>query len=232
MKKHITTIVTVSALALFSLKANADDLPVSAAEQKALTPDSALQNMLEGNQRYMKGKLSNPSLKSRRAAAVEGQTPQAIVLSCIDSRVPVEKVFDQGLGDIFVSRVAGNIENVDQLGSIEYAAKVAGVKLVIVMGHESCGAVKSACDGVELGNITALLSNILPAVEAVEGYDEKGRTSKNKEFVKAVTEENVRMTVKNIRERSEVLAEMESKGEIKIVGAVYSLHDGSVSMLD
>ena len=156
-------------------------------------------------------------MTARVEAVTAGQYPQAYILSCIDSHVPVELVFDQQLGDIFVGRVAGNIENVDQLGSMEYAAKVAGVKLVLVLGHESCGAVKGACDHVKLGNITALLKNIQPAVESVEGHEAKGRNSKNKEFVAEVVEANVRQTVADVRSQSEVLAEMEKAGDLKIV---------------
>ncbi|MCL4111547.1 UNVERIFIED_CONTAM: hypothetical protein GTU68_056219 [Idotea baltica] len=186
---------------------------------------------MAGNERYVKGELSAPNVVPRIKKGNEGQFPKAMILSCIDSRVPVEQVFDQGLGDIFVGRVAGNIENGDQLGSMEFAAKVAGVKLIVVLGHEACGAVKGACDHVELGNITGLLANVKPAIEKVEGHEGK-RDSKNKEFVDAVIKQNVIQTVADVRERSEVLAEMEKAGEIKIVGGVYSLQDGSVTLLD
>ena len=162
-------------------------------------------------------------------SATIGQYPKAVILSCVDSRVPVETVFDQGIGDIFVARVAGNFENKDILGSLEYACKVAGSKLVFVMGHESCGAVSAACDGIELGNITHLLSNIKPAVEAVK--TEGKRDSTNKKFVHDVVEKNVRLTIERVREKSPILKDMEDKGYIKIVGGVYSLQSGKVELL-
>lgn len=207
-------------------------LPVTAEEQGELTPDAVLEELMAGNKRYMAGELSDPNVGGRIEAAASGQYPMAVVLSCLDSRVPVEMVFDQGIGDIFVGRVAGNVENVDQLGSMEFATKAAGSKLVMVLGHQSCGAVKGACDGVEMGNLTELLDKIEPAVEAVEGFEDSERTSRNAEFVAAVVEENVRRTVADIRERSELLAELEENGDIKIVGALYSLEDGSVTLLD
>jgi len=145
--------------------------------------------------------------------------------------VPVEPVFDMGIGDIFVGRVAGNFENVDQLGSMEFATAAAGAKLVMVLGHQSCGAIKGAADGVELGNLTELLNELKPAVEAVEGH-EGHRTSKNAEFIDDVIETNVRRTVEDIRERSAVLSDLESKGQVMIVGAVYSLETGEVTLLD
>jgi len=212
-------------------KAAKTNLPVNAEQQAKLTPDGVMADLLEGNKRYVAGQLSDPNVVPRIKAATSGQYPKAFVLSCIDSRVPVEQVFDQGLGDIFVGRVAGNIENTDQLGSMEYAAKVAGVKLVLVLGHESCGAVKGACDHVELGNITSLLANIKPAIDKVEGYEDSERNSKTKKFVDEVIEQNVLKTVADIRERSSVLTELEEAGKLKIVGGVYSLKDGSVTVL-
>lgn len=238
MKKRTmksTTILTLTTLAAFAAVLIAQEktnLPVTSEQQSKLTPDSVLADLQEGNKRYMKGELSDPNVVPRIAAATGGQYPKAFILSCIDSRVPVEQVFDQGLGDIFVGRVAGNIENGDQLGSMEYAAKVAGVKLVLVLGHEACGAVKGACDHVELGNITGLLANIKPAIDSVKGYKDEERNSKTKKFVADVVEANVRKTVADVRERSELLAEMEKAGELKIVGGVYSLKDGSVTLLD
>jgi carbonic anhydrase len=163
--------------------------------------------------------------------AAKGQHPKAFILSCVDSRVPVEQVFDQGIGDLFVGRVAGNIESVEQLGSIEFATKVAGAKLVMVLGHEACGAVKGACDHVELGNLTALLDEIKPAVAAVPGYSEDTRSSKNTEFVEAVIAKNVELTVADLRKRSPVLADLEKEGKIILVGALYSLKDGKVTLL-
>lgn len=234
-KKHPTTLVglTLSFAASVSLMADRHaKLPVTKAEQDKLTPAAVLADLAAGNKRYVDGKLSAPNIKARVDAAVEGQFPKAYILSCIDSRVPVEMVFDQGLGDLFVGRVAGNVENGDQLGSMEFAAAVSGVKAIVVLGHQACGAVKGACDHVKMGNLTGLLANIEPAVEAVKGHHDKGRNSKNAAFVAEVVETNVRLTVKDIRERSKTLSKLESEGKIKIVGAIYSLDMGSVIMLN
>lgn len=213
------------------LSAN-ENLPLSAEEQMALTPKQVLQNLMEGNQRYVSGTITEPNISERIEASTRKQYPQAVILSCLDSRVPVEKVFDQSIGDIFVGRNAGNVDNVDQLGSMEFATKVAGAKLVMVLGHESCGAVKGACDHVELGNLTELLKKIKPAMEAVKGFTPEERNSTNPKFVAAVVDANVRQTVQDIREQSSILAEMEEKGDIMIIGALYSLQDGSVRILE
>ncbi|BCX48624.1 carbonic anhydrase [Haloferula helveola] len=228
MMKVIVIVGLLAALLIGDLFAGT--LQPDAETQKKLTPESVLKDLMAGNERYTKGELSDPNVKARVEKAVEGQFPKAYILSCVDSRVPVEQVFDQSIGDIFVGRVAGNVEGTDQLGSIEFATKVAGVKLVMVLGHEACGAVKGACDHVKLGNLTDLLAEITPAVESVEGHED--RSSKNKEFVDDVIEANVRKTVADLRERSEVLAGLEKEGAVKIVGAIYSLHDGSVTLLD
>ena len=198
-------------------------------EQEALTPDETLDDLLEGNNRFTSDNFHSRDYNALKVSATIGQYPKAVILSCVDSRVPVETVFDQGIGDIFVARVAGNFENKDILGSLEYACKVAGSKLVFVMGHESCGAVSAACDGIELGNITHLLSNIKPAVEAVK--TEGKRDSTNKKFVHDVVEKNVRLTIERVREKSPILKDMEDKGYIKIVGGVYSLQSGKVELL-
>lgn len=199
--------------------------------QTEATPDSVLKELMAGNERYVKGELTKQDFKAQRDVTVSGQYPKAVVLACIDSRVPVETVFDQGIGDIFVGRVAGNVENVDQLGSMEFATKLAGSKVVMVLGHTNCGAVKGACDGAELGNLTELLRKIKPAVEAVEGHEKEGRNSKNKKFVNEVVEKNVNLTVSDIRDRSKVLADLEKEGKIKIVGAMYDLHTGKVTIV-
>jgi carbonic anhydrase len=207
--------------------------PVSAGQQKALTPDQVLADLMAGNKRYAAGQLTDLDIKANIKATAAGQYPSAVILSCLDSRVPVENVFDQGIGDIFVGRVAGNIENEDLLGSFEFATKIAGAKLVMVLGHEACGAVKGACDHAELGNLTALLDKIKPAVKAVAAdFPEDQRNSKNADFVNKVIEQNVRMTVADIRKDSPILAEMEKEGKIKIVGAIYSLKNGEVTLLD
>jgi len=199
--------------------------------QDTMTGSSVLKDLLEGNKRFVEGKSQATDNSALINQTTEGQFPKAVVLSCIDSRVPVETVLDQAIGDIFVARVAGNFENTDILGSLEYSCKAAGSKLVLVLGHESCGAVKAACDGVELGNITAMLENIMPAVkQSAEEVDGEANSS-NEEFVAKTVENNVKLTIERIREKSQILKEMEDNGEISIVGGVYSLHTGKVEML-
>ena len=199
--------------------------------QDTLTPNSVLQDLLEGNKRFMGGNSQTVDNSALVNKTTGGQFPKAVILSCIDSRVPVETVLDQSIGDIFVSRVAGNFENVDILGSLEYSCKAAGSKLVMVLGHESCGAVKAACDGVELGNITAMLENIMPAVrQSAEEVDGEANSSNN-EFVAKTVENNVKLTMQRIRQKSQILKEMEDNDEIAIVGGVYNLHSGQVEML-
>lgn len=199
--------------------------------QDALTPTNVLADLLEGNIRFTQAKNEKVDYLSQVNQTETGQFPKAVILSCIDSRVPVELIFDQSIGDIFVARVAGNFENVDILGSLEYSCKIAGSKLVFVLGHESCGAVKAACDGVELGNITEMLAKIKPAVQLAT-IDETGETnSSNKEFVDKTIVNNVQLTIDRIREKSPILKEMEDNGEINIVGGVYYLSTGKVRML-
>ncbi len=199
--------------------------------QGALTPSGVLNDLLEGNDRFINDNNQAVDNAALVKQTVSGQFPKAVVLSCIDSRVPVETVLDQAIGDIFVARVAGNFENTDILGSIEYSCKVAGSKLVLVLGHESCGAVKAACDGVELGNITALLDNIMPAVRKSADEVEGEANSSNSEFVAKTVANNVLLTMDRIRERSPILKEMEENGEIQIAGGVYMLSSGKVEML-
>ncbi len=231
MKNTLITALLISSITpIFAEPAK--QTPVTSEEQKALTPDQALADLMAGNERYMAGKLTDLNIKANIAESATGQYPKAVILSCLDSRVPVENVFDQGIGDIFVGRVAGNIENVDLLGSFEFATKAAGAKLIMVLGHDACGAVKGACDHVEMGNLTALLNQIQPAVKAVESeFTEEKRNSKNPEYVNRVIEENVKITIADIRKNSPILAEMEKSGAIKIVGGIYSLKDGKVSLL-
>ncbi len=196
--------------------------------QASLTPEKALQMFVDGNNRFLENSMANRDLQGQVKETSGGQFPFAAVLSCIDSRVPAELVFDQGIGDIFSARVAGNVVNTDILGSIEYACKVAGSKLIVVMGHTKCGAVTSACKGVELGNITSLLAKIKPAKEAVTnsiGAD-------GDDFVEKVSEQNVLESIENIRKNSSILADMEANGEIKIVGAIYAVESGKVSYLN
>lgn len=201
------------------------------ATQDALTPSGVLQDLLEGNNRFINNETNTVDNAALVGQTTGGQFPKAVVLSCIDSRVPVETVLDQAIGDVFVARVAGNFENIDILGSMEYSCKVAGSKLVLVLGHEACGAVKAACDGVELGNITALLSNITPAVKQSSEEVEGEANSSNRAFVAKTVENNVRLTMDRIREKSPILKEMEDKGEIAIAGGVYMLSSGKVEML-
>jgi carbonic anhydrase len=199
-------------------------------EQEALTPERVIQLFREGNERFMNNDLTARNHSEQVRKSTHGQYPKAIVLSCVDSRVPVEDVFDRGIGDIFVARVAGNFVNEDILGSMEFACKVSGSKLILVMGHEHCGAVKAAVDDVKLGNITPMLSKIRPAVESVT-Y-EGDRSSSNPEFVHMVCESNVRNTMEQIRTHSPILKEMEEAGAIKIVGAVYDMDNGKVDFLE
>lgn len=200
-------------------------------EQAKLTPDQVLQDFIDGNKRFQSGNMTERDHREQARKSAPGQYPKAVVLSCVDSRVPVEDVFDQGLGDVFVGRVAGNFVNEDLLGSMEFACKVAGAKLVLVMGHQHCGAVKGAIDDVKLGNITAMLSKIKPAVAMSQDFAGE-KISKNDEFVKHVCKNNVKLALKNIREKSPILKEMEAKGEIKIVGAFYNLTDGKLEILN
>ena len=204
---------------------------LSAEEQKKLTPSDVLNSLKEGNKRFVSGTLTLRDHSKQIRDAVNGQFPKAIILSCIDSRVPVEDVFDKGIGDLFVARVAGNIVNEDILGSMEFSCKVSGAKLVLVIGHEYCGAIKGAIDKVELGNLTGLLQKISPAVNACSHYSGT-QSSKNPEFVDLVIKENVKLTVANIRNRSAILRDMEASGEIKIVGAYYDMDNGSVEFFE
>ncbi len=203
---------------------------LTAAEQKELKPDLVIQRLKEGNKRYMNNDLTLRDHSALVRDASSGQYPKAVILSCVDSRVPVEDVFDKGIGDLFVARVAGNFVNEDLLGSMEFGCKVSGAKLILVLGHESCGAIKSAIDNVELGNITAMLSKIKPAV--AKSQDFKGeKTSKNADFVEYVAKNNVLQTIETIRAKSPILKEMEDKGEIKVIGGYYDLHTGEVIFL-
>ncbi|MBT4412999.1 MAG: carbonic anhydrase [Polaribacter sp.] len=199
--------------------------------QLSLSPNDVLQDLLEGNLRFINNDLEKVAHLDLVKQTISGQYPKAVVLSCIDSRVPVEQVFDQAVGDVFVARVAGNFENIDILGSLEYSCAVAGSKLVFVLGHESCGAVKAACDGVKLGNITSMLDNIMPAVKKSSEEIEGEKNSSNNDFVAKTVENNVLLTIDRIRDKSEILRELENNDKIKIVGGVYSLQTGKVNML-
>src|SRR5215467_3559706 len=198
-------------------------------QRDKLTPDDIIALMKKGNERFRLGQDSPHDYLAQQKASVGGQHPAAIILSCIDSRAPAETIMDLGIGDCFNARVAGNVANDDILGSIEFACKVAGAKVVLVMGHTSCGAVKGAIDNAELGNLTGLLDKIKPAVHATTYSGE--RSSKNYGFVDAVARTNVQQTLDNIRKNSPVLAELESKGTIKIAGAMYDLQTALLDFL-
>lgn len=199
-------------------------------ERDALTPDDVLESFKEGNKRFINNNLTARDHSAQVRKSATGQFPKAVVLSCLDSRVPVEDVFDRGIGDIFVGRVAGNFVNEDLLGSMEFGCKVSGSKLILVLGHEHCGAVIAAVDDVKLGNITAMLTKIRPAVDKV--VYEGDRTSKNEEFVAKVCESNVLNTINEIRAKSPILKEMEDNGQIKIVGGVYEMDTGIVTFME
>jgi carbonic anhydrase len=201
--------------------------------QQQMTPDQVLQMLKEGNARFTTDHTVDRDHKADVAqTGKQGQYPFASVLSCIDSRSPPSLVFDRGVGDLFVASVAGNIVNPDILGSLEYASKVAGSKLVVVLGHTHCGAVKGACDKVELGNITQLLGKITPAVDMTPNTHGADRSSKNHHFVDAVAHNSVKLTVKQILDKSPVLRAMSEKGEIKIVAAMLDVETGKIEFYD
>jgi carbonic anhydrase len=198
--------------------------------QERLTPDSVLQMLRQRNAEYAEDNLSIRNTSERIRNASLGQYPAAVVLSCLDSRVPVEDVFHSGIGDLFVARVAGNIANDDIVASLEYACKVSGAKAIVVLGHEYCGAIKSAIDNVQLGNITGLLTKIRQSMPKLSNF--KGeKTSSNGQYVEAVTRQNILSTIDYIRQKSPILKEMEAKGQIKIVGAEYDMKTGRVEFL-
>jgi carbonic anhydrase len=199
-------------------------------EQQALSPQQVLDLLTAGNKRFVEGDVTHRDHRAQIRAAVEGQWPKAVILSCLDSRVPVEDVFDCGIGDLFVARVAGNFVNVDILGSMEFACKVVGARVVYVLGHEHCGAVKGAIDRVELGNLTAVLRAIAPAADEVKDVPGE-RTSKNERFVHRVAEENVRRTLRRIRAESAILRDLEAAGTIRLAGGMYDMDTGEVTPL-
>ena len=200
--------------------------------RELLTPTTALQILKEGNERFRANLRANRNLLQQANETRDGQWPFAAILSCIDSRTSAELIFDQGLGDVFSIRIAGNFLNDDILGSLEFACHVAGAKIVVVLGHSKCGAINGACDGVELGHLTAMLAKIKPAVAAVpQPVDPAERTSKNPEFVDAVARENVRRQVAAVPERSEVLRKLRDAGKIDIVGGLYDIATGEVEFL-
>tara|TARA_B100001094_G_C18181434_1_gene801129 strand:- start:600 stop:1226 length:627 start_codon:yes stop_codon:yes gene_type:complete len=199
--------------------------------QDQMSSASALKELKDGNQRFVEKKQLNRDLMQQVSETSTGQFPFATILSCIDSRVSSELIFDQGIGDIFSVRIAGNFINEDILGSMEFACKLAGTKLVLVLGHTACGAVKGACDHARLGNLTTLINKIEPSVEAVkEPEDVSLRNSSNIDFVNEVAAVNVKMTIENIRVKSQVLKELEDAGEIQIIGGMYDIKTGAVEI--
>jgi carbonic anhydrase len=212
----------------FAAPAYADALTKE--QRERMSPDQVVQAMKNGNNRFRRGERKDRNYLREQKASASGQYPAAALLTCIDSRAPAEVIMDLGIGDIFNCRVAGNVENADILGSLEFACKLAGAKVVLVMGHTACGAIKGAIDNAELGNLTGLLAKIRPAVEATTYEGE--RSTKNIAFVDAVARKNVEMTVASIRKHSPVLGELESKGSIKIAGAMYNLQTGAVEFFN
>jgi|GEM_PF-95707 len=204
---------------------------LTAEDQAEITPAKALEMLKEGNKRFVKGKMVNRNLMKQVSQTATGQYPHAVVLGCIDSRVPPELVFDQGIGDIFSPRIAGNFVNKDILGSMEFATKVAGSKLIVVLGHSSCGAVKGACDNVELGNLTHTLKSLMPAVHGVEEVIGE-RNSKNAKFVEDVAHLNVKLTVNNILEQSPIMKELVDQGKLMVVGAIHDVSTGRVTFME
>jgi carbonic anhydrase len=230
--KNSTVTVTDSSVVITSPSAAKPvrENVLTAAEQQALTPDSVIQELKDGNARYISNNLTAKDDSMMVHNAATGQYPKAVVLSCIDSRVPVEEVFDQGIGDLFVARVAGNFVNDDILGSMEYGCKVSGAKLILVLGHKSCGAIKAAIDNVKLGNITSMLTKIKTAV--IQSQDFVGeKTSKNDAYVEYVAKNNIKNTIVTIKAKSPILKQMSDSGRIKIVGAYYNLKTGEVIFL-
>jgi carbonic anhydrase len=205
---------------------------LTAEEQQALTPDEVLQSLIEGNQRFVNNDVTARDHTAQVRLAASGQFPKAMILSCLDSRVPVEDVFDKGIGDIFVGRVAGNFVNEDLLGSMEFACKVAGAKLILVLGHEYCGAVKAAIDNVKMGNITPMLAKIRPVVLKSAKTFRGRKVSTNPAFVDHVAKNNVRYNVRKITRQSPILKELVKSGELKIVGGYYDLDTAVVEFLD
>ncbi len=199
--------------------------------QAVVTPELALQLLKEGNQRFLDKTTLDRSFDKQIELTSGGQYPFAAIVSCIDSRIPTEIVFDQGIGDVFNARIAGNFVNQDILGSLEFACKLAGSKLIVIMGHTSCGAVKGACDHAELGNLTAMLDNIAPALNEVKTAEGVDRSSKNIDFVNEVAVQNVHLTISRLKADSPVLNEMIDNGEIHVVGAMYDVASGKVSFI-
>jgi carbonic anhydrase len=217
--------------ALENKASNQEYITQTDATQAKMTPEQAVAMLKEGNARFIDESMVDRDLIAQVKQTGSGQYPFAAIVSCIDSRIPTEIVFDQGVGDIFNVRIAGNFVNTDILGSLEFATKVAGSKAIVVLGHTECGAVKGACDNVKLGNLTATLEHIMPAVEGVSGIT-GDRNSKNKEFVQQVADLNVELTIEKIKSDSDVIREIYENGEVAIIGAMYDVHSGEVTFMN
>ncbi len=198
-------------------------------ERDSMTPSQVIEELKKGNERFRKGKMVPRDYLAEKRSSAKGQYPAAVILGCLDSRVPAEIIFDTGIGDTFIGRIAGNVVNDDMLGSMEFGCAASGSKVILVLGHTSCGAIKGAIDDVVLGNLTGLLARIKPAVAATKFEGEK--SSKNAAYVDAVAATNVTLTVAEIRRRSPILEDLEKKGTISIVGGMYDLANGMVSFL-
>lgn len=217
----------LSAMSL-QLAANVNE-SLTKEQRDGMTPGQIVRELKKGNERFRAGKMASRNYLAEMRTSAAGQYPAAVILGCLDSRVPAEIIFDAGIGDTFIGRVAGNIVNDDMLGSMEFACAASGAKVVLVLGHTACGAVKGAIDDVVLGNLTGLLARIKPAISATKFEGEK--SSKNAAYVDAVARTNVTLTLAEIRRRSPILEELEKKGSIQITGAMYELATGMVSFL-
>lgn len=226
-RKLIQSAVTGLLLAAFGWPARSGIPAMIAQVEKAITPEQALIRLREGNARFATGKMLKRDLLAQVKATRDHQSPFAVIVGCIDSRVSPEFVFDQGIGDIFSARVAGNFVNTDIIGSLEFATKLRGSKLIVVLGHTECGAIKGACDNAQLGNLTHTLSKIMPAVHAVTNVNGE-RSSKNKTFVQQVADANIRLNLEALSHRSLVLRTLVEQKQLKIVGAMYDLGTGRV----
>jgi carbonic anhydrase len=217
-------------LSLFPMQLSANMSESLTKEQRdSMTPQQVIEELKKGNERFRSGKMARRDYLAEKRSSAAGQYPAAAVLGCVDSRVPAEIIFDVGIGDTFNGRVAGNVVNDDLLGSMEFACAVSGAKLVLVLGHSACGAIKGAIDDVVLGNLTGLLARIKPAIPETKFDGQK--SSKNPAYVNAVARTNVKLAIGNIRQRSSVLADMEKKGSIQITGAMYDLATGEVDFV-
>lgn len=234
MKKLIITLLLmVSFTAAFAetLPSNAEYPILTQPMQEKLTPNGVLQNLVAGNERFVSGDLKPKDYIKRAQKTASGQYPAAVVLSCIDSRVPPEVVFDQNIGNIFVTRVAANVLSNEVLGGLEFATKVAGAKVIVVLGHDACGAVKGACQNVELGHLTGLLDKVQPAIQ--QAQKTLGKKDCNSEkFIDTAAADNVRLVVQQIQQRSPIIRQLVKEGKVKIVGAMYDLNTGKVNFLN